>query len=679
MHAEAGHQVAALGRLQRRHLLALVDGEATARAEPAALRRRQQIGRRSVDGGELGAAAAVEPRHGRQQAARIGMQRAAEHGLRGAALHQARGIHDVHAVGVARDDAEVVRDDDDRDAEPPRQVLHQLEDLRLDGHVQRRGRLVGDQELGVAGQTDGDHHPLAHATRQLMRILRQPARGVGDADQGQQLDGAGARLRLAHLEVDEQRLHDLQADAQHGVERGHRLLEDHGDLPAAQLPHLLLGEGEQLPAIEADVALDACGARRQQSHRRQCGHGFARAGLSDDGHHLARIDGIAQPLDGAHRAVRGHELHVQVVDLDDGTRRKAAHSRCRRLCKRPISEARDDLVVHPNVLPSTNGQLLVCSQGCWLPVAFCTPNPCYPTRVMQSKRIRLYGDRNGQCRRPMSRLPSPGDGWVRNRARWALYPANRFCFAVTEIGKTFSSISQARHACCGALLGFTMEVRMTDSILYHDGNRRLQDAFDSRRIADRLESKLARTSFTDDDKAFIESAIYFFLATADAAGRPDSSFKGGPPGFVRVTAANELAFPDYDGNGMFKSLGNLLENPHVGLLFIDMHGKPRRLRINGEAKSLTRRPAARHHRRRATDRARDGERHLPQLSALYPQARSRRALDLHAQARLRSRRAGVERLRCLQGRHPSAPADGQGRWLIQRLAPAPVETRRRHR
>jgi predicted pyridoxine 5'-phosphate oxidase superfamily flavin-nucleotide-binding protein len=129
-----------------------------------------------------------------------------------------------------------------------------------------------------------------------------------------------------------------------------------------------------------------------------------------------------------------------------------------------------------------------------------------------------------------------------------------------------------------------MEACMADSILYHEGNRRLQDDFDSRRIADRLEAKLARTSFTDDDKAFIESAIYFFLATADAEGRPDSSFKGGSPGFVRVTAANELAFPDYDGNGMFKSLGNLLENPHVGLLFIDMHDKPRRLRVNGTAK-----------------------------------------------------------------------------------------------
>ena len=62
---------------------------------------------------------------------------------------------------------------------------------------------------------------------------------------------------------------------------------------------------------------------------------------------------------------------------------------------------------------------------------------------------------------------------------------------------------------------------MASSIMYHDGNRQLQDAFESRRIADRLEEKLARTAFTADDKAYIESAIYFFMATADAEGRPD--------------------------------------------------------------------------------------------------------------------------------------------------------------
>jgi len=119
-------------------------------------------------------------------------------------------------------------------------------------------------------------------------------------------------------------------------------------------------------------------------------------------------------------------------------------------------------------------------------------------------------------------------------------------------------------------------------VLYHEGNRVFQDEFESRRLADRLE-KLSRTEFSDDDKSFVESCIYFFIATADASGHPDCSFKGGTPGFVRVTGPSELAFPDYDGNGMFKSLGNLAVNPHVGLLFIAMHGSPKRLRINGRA------------------------------------------------------------------------------------------------
>jgi len=121
------------------------------------------------------------------------------------------------------------------------------------------------------------------------------------------------------------------------------------------------------------------------------------------------------------------------------------------------------------------------------------------------------------------------------------------------------------------------------SVMFHDGNRRLQDQFDSRRISDRLEEKLTRHKFTDGDRAFIEGAMFFFLATADAEGRPDCSFKGGAPGFVRVVGPDELAFPDYDGNGMFKSLGNVVVNPGVGLLFIDMGGKPRRLRVNGTA------------------------------------------------------------------------------------------------
>ena len=124
---------------------------------------------------------------------------------------------------------------------------------------------------------------------------------------------------------------------------------------------------------------------------------------------------------------------------------------------------------------------------------------------------------------------------------------------------------------------------MADIPMYHQGSRQLQDRHSTRRLADRLVEVLARNEFTEDDRAFIEARPMFFLATADADGRPDCSHKGGMPGFVRVTGPYELAFPDYDGNGMFKSLGNILVNPSVGMLFIAMDGKPRRLRINGEA------------------------------------------------------------------------------------------------
>ncbi len=120
-------------------------------------------------------------------------------------------------------------------------------------------------------------------------------------------------------------------------------------------------------------------------------------------------------------------------------------------------------------------------------------------------------------------------------------------------------------------------------VMFHEASRALQDAFGSRELADRLEKHRRRPAFTAEDAAFIASLRFFFLATADAEGRPDCSFKGGDPGFARVLAPDLLAFPDYDGNGMFKSLGNIRSNPHVGLLFIAMEGTPQRLRVNGTA------------------------------------------------------------------------------------------------
>jgi len=123
-----------------------------------------------------------------------------------------------------------------------------------------------------------------------------------------------------------------------------------------------------------------------------------------------------------------------------------------------------------------------------------------------------------------------------------------------------------------------------DDSFYHPAQRHLQDSFGSRPLADRLDQRTRHDAFTSQDAAFIAAQSFFFLATADAQGRPDCSFKGGPPGFARVVAPDRLVFPDYDGNGMFRSLGNIAANPHVGLLFIAMGPQPWRMRVNGVAK-----------------------------------------------------------------------------------------------
>lgn len=125
--------------------------------------------------------------------------------------------------------------------------------------------------------------------------------------------------------------------------------------------------------------------------------------------------------------------------------------------------------------------------------------------------------------------------------------------------------------------------------MFHAGHRTLQDRFDGRRVADALERHRRLDAFGDDQRAQIEGAAFFFLATAHA-GSVDCSFKGGPPGFVRVTGPTTLEWPDFDGNSMYRSLGNLLLSPEVGLLFIRFDADTYRLRVNGRAEILDAHP-----------------------------------------------------------------------------------------
>lgn len=120
------------------------------------------------------------------------------------------------------------------------------------------------------------------------------------------------------------------------------------------------------------------------------------------------------------------------------------------------------------------------------------------------------------------------------------------------------------------------------SRLYGDQHRELQDKFASREMADRIELIAAKTEIDDMARGFIETRDMFFLSSVDHNGRPTVSYKGGDAGFVRVLDPKTMAFPSYDGNGMFYSIGNIAAHPEIGCLFIDFE-KPFRLRLQGRA------------------------------------------------------------------------------------------------
>lgn len=120
------------------------------------------------------------------------------------------------------------------------------------------------------------------------------------------------------------------------------------------------------------------------------------------------------------------------------------------------------------------------------------------------------------------------------------------------------------------------------SKIYGDSHRSLQEQFKTRHLADTVEQVILHDAIQPDERSFIESRDMFFLSTLDDKGRPSVSYKGGAQGFVRIIDDKTLAFPSYDGNGMFLSMGNIKHNNKVGLLFIDFE-QPHRLRAYGEA------------------------------------------------------------------------------------------------
>ena len=226
------------------------------------------------------------------------------------------GVHDQDVVGDLGDHAEIMGDDDDRRAELGLQFGDQVEDLSLHGDVQRGGRLVGDQQLGIVAQRHRDHHPLSHAAGELVRVVGHPDRGLRDADPGQHVDGALAGLLAGRLAVvDPVRLGDLVAHLVEGVQRGQRVLEDHGHLGPAELPHPGRVRVGQFLAVQPDLAGDPRLGAAVQAHDAQAGHALARARLADDAERAAAVHAERDAVHRLDQAVVGREVDVQVFDL----------------------------------------------------------------------------------------------------------------------------------------------------------------------------------------------------------------------------------------------------------------------------------------------------------------------------------------------------------------------------
>ena len=243
---------------------------------------------------------------------RVGEQRTGRAGLDDAPV-----THHQNAVAEIGHHAEIVGDQDDPHVHLGLQVTQQVADLGLHGHVQGGGRLVGDQQVGLAGDGPGDEHALGHAAGDLVRVGVEGALRVRDADLGEQLERPPPRLCPGQPEADAHRLYQLAANGEGGVQVGHGLLGNVGDPLAPHGAHLPRPEGRQVRALEVDGPGGYLPAGREQPQDRPRGLRLAGPGLAHQPVNLAAGDGERDILDdvlepAAGRGVSdGEVLYVQ--------------------------------------------------------------------------------------------------------------------------------------------------------------------------------------------------------------------------------------------------------------------------------------------------------------------------------------------------------------------------------
>ena len=303
-------------RQERRLQGALLRLVTAARLEGATVGQPRQVGRLPRDRLELAVARLVQARNRAQQTQRIGVAGPAVDVPRVALLDDSAGVHHVDPVGVTRHYPQIVRNEDKRHAEAAGQGFHQLQDLGLDGDVERGGRLVGNDQRRFAAQRHGNHHALAHAAAQVVRILPEALPGLGNAHHAQVGCRSFGSLGAADGKVLHHGLGKLQADAENGIERGHGLLKDHGDLAPAHRPHVLAAQGPQvLPPETNGSGSNASGRNGEESENRQGADRLAAPRFADQRDRFTLGHVVRDAIHGTEDAPRGVELDSQILDF----------------------------------------------------------------------------------------------------------------------------------------------------------------------------------------------------------------------------------------------------------------------------------------------------------------------------------------------------------------------------
>jgi hypothetical protein len=239
--------------------------------------------------------------------------RRAEQLLGRTGLHEHAAVHHVDALAHPGDDAEVVRDEDQRRVLLRNEFAQQIQNLRLDRDVERSRRLVGDQELRLTGERHRDHRPLPHAARELMRVVTEARVRLRNSDTVEELCRPRVCSLAGHVEVRLERLPDLTSDRQHGIQRRHRILEDHRDLATADATQRAVALPDEVLPLEQRAAIGDAPVAREQPEDRQRSHALPAAGFANDPERLASGDLESDAVHGVDRSAASRELDAQIL------------------------------------------------------------------------------------------------------------------------------------------------------------------------------------------------------------------------------------------------------------------------------------------------------------------------------------------------------------------------------